>query len=188
MRSAWQICSVSSAGSRLWCRFRRAVSTLGGRLECRAAGSRLPGFWGQAGFAAGVCMLDSFVCLCLCLCPSLSLSLSASASVSASASDSETDCAYVPAGACYIVCHKTTVCVCARARARACVCVCVCARARARARACVSSVAPLEYRGPEQTPGARIQTSSVRLCCQQTCVDVRFLNTSLKRLNIVMQM
>ena len=133
MRSAWQICSVSSAGSRLWCRFRRAVSTLGGRLECRAAGSRLPGFWGQAGFAAGVCMLDSFVCLCLCLCPSLSLSLSASASVSASASDSETDCAYVPAGDCYIDCHKTTVCVCARARARKCVCVCVCVCARARA-------------------------------------------------------
>jgi len=63
-----------------------------------------------------------FVCLCLCLCPSLSLSLSASASVSASASDSETDCVYVPAGACYIDCHKTTVCVCARARASECVC------------------------------------------------------------------
>ena len=67
-----------------------------------------------------------------------------------------------------------------------CVCVCACVCVRARARVCVSSVAPLvEYRGPEQTPGARIQTSSVRLCCQQTYAHVRFLNTYFKRLNMV---
>ena len=80
MRSAWQIWSASSAGSsRLWCRFRRAASTLGGRLECRAEGSRLPGFWGQTGFAAGICMLSLcvsvsvFVRLCLYLCLHLHL-------------------------------------------------------------------------------------------------------------------